>query len=708
MRDLENLDRPRGQRARHVRLGVGGQEHVDLAVASPGRRSGAVRILAPASLAVGQSTRRLQSAEPERFARPRLEDRDASFAASARAIRSIDADRARWDRARYRLQPAQHGLGAADVIALWMREHDRRERAHAECAELLRDVRLGWPRSTSSAPSGTSSRVESPWPTSRNVTRSPPGGGSDADGQSARRGRRERRRGARQRGGSPRPGQPLERERCERGAEQYADGLARADLRQRQPGDDPGDEAIYAAQPAVKPRERERDRRQHRLEQRADEGEPEERAIAVRRARWPARLDRDRAELQPDDRRRCDPARGRDRERPPGPAARDIPRAPAGGAAAARKIAATAANESWKPARAGTRRPGEQHQRTHGEGVPPIARPGEQPRERGRAAGDPGTHDRRLPADGEHVGGDRADRGDLGRESLDADQPARTEHTDRDERDVLPRDGEQVFSPVALNSSRSSSVSPSSSPSTIPASTRAARPRARASRARRARAACRRRRRSRRACRRPPRAAQDDVDAAPGQPAALVEAGLGTARRRDRYAQGEDGALRRRAPDGSSRSTRSRMVRDSKRGTSAGTRNANGVVRAGPVTTTSAPAGADLAQPARCDRARRPRAAPPPAGECERERQPAAAPPTTARRRPLRSRRKRGRPRRPRGVRECDPDADREDEERRPAALDDAGDHGETSSRNCSTRAGPIPGIASRSSTERNPPCAAR
>ena len=61
---------------------------------------------------------------------------------------------------------------------------------------------------------------------------------------------------------------------------------------------------------------------------------------------------------------------------------------------------------------------------------------------------------------------------------------------------------------------------------------------------------------------------------------------------------------------------------------------------------------------------------------------------------------------RPHGIGERDPDAGGEDEQRRPAALDDARDHGETRSRSCSTRAGPMPGIASRSSTERKPPWA--
>src|SRR5262249_26035629 len=55
----------------------------------------------------------------------------------------------------------------------------------------------------------------------------------------------------------------------------------------------------------------------------------------------------------------------------------------------------------------------------------------------------------------------------------------------------------------------------------------------------------------------------------------------------------------------------------------------------------------------------------------------------------------------PVGSREADTRSD--DEERRPAGDDEVA-HGGTRSRNCSMRAGPMPGIASRSSTDVNGP----
>ena len=57
--------------------------------------------------------------------------------------------------------------------------------------------------------------------------------------------------------------------------------------------------------------------------------------------------------------------------------------------------------------------------------------------------------------------------------------------------------------------------------------------------------------------------------------------------------------------------------------------------------------------------------------------------------------------------REREPDARRTDEERGPVELDDP-PHGVTSSRSCSIRVGPMPGTASRSSTEANGPCSVR
>jgi len=54
-----------------------------------------------------------------------------------------------------------------------------------------------------------------------------------------------------------------------------------------------------------------------------------------------------------------------------------------------------------------------------------------------------------------------------------------------------------------------------------------------------------------------------------------------------------------------------------------------------------------------------------------------------------------------------DADAARTDQQRRPLVLDHS-PHGVTRSRSCSIRVGPIPGTASRSSTDLNGPCSAR
>ena len=180
--------------------------------------------------------------------------------------------------------------------------------------------------------------------------------------------------------------------------------------------------------------------------------------------------------------------------------------------------------------------------------MPPIARAGEQPRERGQATGDPGADDGRLPADREDVGADRADRRDLGRQAVDPEQPGKAEHTDREERDVLPRDGQEVVEPgglevgtelvreplvLAEHDSREHRASLASEPRgdrarnmrTEPVGD-AADPAAPADD--------------------PPVAAvEHDVDAAARQPAAFVEAVLRTARSADRDPQDEDGALRR-------------------------------------------------------------------------------------------------------------------------------------------------------------------
>ena len=361
----------------------------------------------------------------------------------------------------------------------------------------------------------------------------------------------------------------------------------------------------------------------------------------------------------------------------------------------------------------GGRGPRQQDRRTQGEEVPAIARTGEEPRERGQATGDSGAHDRRLPADCEDVGSDRADRRDLGRQPVDPQQPGEPEHSDRKERDVLSRDGQQVVEPGGLEVAAELVGEPlvlaehDSREHGTPVAGESRGDRARNVRAEPVGDAADP---TARAHDPPVAAVQHDMDAAARQPAAFVEAVLRTARSCDRDSHVEDGALGRRAADGEleqdSLAERARVEL-----THLGW-NANREWRL------SRGAGHDDGGGGRAPDLRRehgavervqPGTSPPPAGENERER--------TGRQAHLRGQdggcgdgddEREDDHRRPHGIGERNADAAREDEERRPTALDHTRDHGETRSRSCSTRAGPIPGIASRSSTERKPPCAAR
>ena len=82
--------------------------------------------------------------------------------------------------------------------------------------------------------------------------------------------------------------------------------------------------------------------------------------------------------------------------------------------------------------------------------MPPLARTREEPRQRGKAAGDRGADDGRLPSDGEGVGEDRDDREGMARRSRHAEDVREPEHAETDEDDVLSRDGEKVVEPRCL------------------------------------------------------------------------------------------------------------------------------------------------------------------------------------------------------------------------------------------------------------------
>ena len=92
----------------------------------------------------GQSTRRCSRPSAERVSCPRLDDLDAVLLCFGQRDALVRA-RSRQVRIEHAIDgnPAQHGLGTADVVALRMREDDRSQPPHAERAELLCDVRLG-------------------------------------------------------------------------------------------------------------------------------------------------------------------------------------------------------------------------------------------------------------------------------------------------------------------------------------------------------------------------------------------------------------------------------------------------------------------------------------------------------------------------------------------------------------------------------------
>ena len=105
-----------------------------------------VRVLARRPGAVGPEHAEPEAAEPEAVARARLDDRHA-------AIRRL-GERGALERAGDRepriehaidREPPQDVLGAADVVALRVREHERGEPPDAEAAQLARDVRLRRP-----------------------------------------------------------------------------------------------------------------------------------------------------------------------------------------------------------------------------------------------------------------------------------------------------------------------------------------------------------------------------------------------------------------------------------------------------------------------------------------------------------------------------------------------------------------------------------
>ena len=171
----------------------------------------------------------------------------------------------------------------------------------------------------------------------------------------------------------------------------------------------------------------------------------------------------------------------------------------------------------------------------------------------------------------------------------------------------------------------------------------------------------------------PVAAVQDDVDAAAREPAALVEAVLRAARRGDRRSQVEDGALRRRAAD---RKLEQHAL--AQRALVEATHLGGNAQRERRLAHRPGDDGRDRGRAAdlRLEQAAvervEPHAPPPPAGERERERAGRQARARDDRRdgRGERRRRREHERRRASGVRQRQPETGRDDEQRRPAALD--------------------------------------
>ncbi len=332
---------------------------------------------------------------------------------------------------------------ATDVVPLRMREHEQRQLADAEAAELPSHVRLGWalvdeqrasrnlderrvaladvekrhaqPRRWRQAPgSGAARHAIATSPAAATATASvldllP----RTIDGRQTR---------------------------CH---QQYGRGR---ELRVRDRGDCPGAEHEIRREPAVQPDEQRSDVRDDRVDRCCEQAEPEQRRDHGRRHRVGDHgVRRHGAELEEQDRGRCDPARDRygdDRCR------RTRQRVSLQPTHQARHEREDGGDGRKRELKAGVeqvvRVPREEHEGAEEQEPPAIPLAGTHPREGREPARDSGPYHRRLRADGEHVRADRRERPDLARHPRDTEQPGDEQHAARDERDVLTRDGEQV------------------------------------------------------------------------------------------------------------------------------------------------------------------------------------------------------------------------------------------------------------------------
>ena len=177
----------RRQPRRDVALGVRREQHVGRAVARERDDGVLVRVLARKARVVRPEDPELQLADPERprphgRRRPGLRGRRAAASAASRSGEGASIPGSptapTLSRSRTRAAPPMWSrCGCVRTIAVSDRSPSRRSWPATSAS--------GGPSSTSTAPPGASTSAESPWPTSRNVTRRPVGGVHEGVGRSA-------------------------------------------------------------------------------------------------------------------------------------------------------------------------------------------------------------------------------------------------------------------------------------------------------------------------------------------------------------------------------------------------------------------------------------------------------------------------------------------------------------------------------------------
>ena len=481
-------------------------------------------------------------------------------------------------------------------------------------------------------------------------------------------------------------------------------------LRERDRRDRAGAEDDIGGDPAVQPRQGSRERRCHRLDHGGGEGKAEQRGdgdLDQRVGDDPEQ--RHRAELEPEDRRGCDATSGRD-----GDGSRELC---VHGIALEHAQQWACGQEDRNHCREReletgvgqrVRIPGEQDDRREQQHMPRVTLARHQPRDRRRGARDRRPDHGRLRPDGKHIRPDRRQRRDVRPRARQPDRPREPEHPGREQHDVRARHREQVVEPTAaerlLEPGRQAVVVAEHDPfqdrapfSRQPGCGGAAQPRAQPV-----------------ADPREPAAAptgvapvvdaKDDMDALPAQPGALVEAVRRPARQPHERQHVDEGALRRRAP-------KRQLELDALVDVSPG--KAEHAARLSLIKLSDARLAGHLDErPARAADLRpqwaaikcvEPHTSPPPPDQREQRRRTGEARRGWEQQRARDTAKEHGRGRAAKAQRQR-----RRETERGSRHQDVCGQHsahGTTSPRRSAMRDGPMPEIASSSSTERNEPC---